>query len=431
MSDSIAIAAVTNALRQLIQNGIDAEVPGTVVTTRPLDTARAETSGSQLNLFLYNTLPNTAWRNRDIPWNTRPGEMSRPPLAMHLYYLITAFYGQNEDGVDTTTDTSRILGTHRILGAAMSVLHDYAMLSADDINSLLPSEEQQNHPYDQVEKIRITPEPLSLDEVSKLWSGFQTQYRLSAAYDVSALLIESRQNRTHPLPVLRRGEADRGSHVLASQLPGITSVIPPKFKPSAEPGDVVTVEGDYLDSPDLTARVSHPLLAAPLTLTPLPGGTRNALSLELPDEDTFSAFPGTWVAGVHMLDLVVHRPGLPVWTTNTVPFALAPRIKSIAPSSASAGTVSLLLTCVPQIRSEQRVVLLFGDREVQLTGMSTPGDPTAETTLSFDFDVGISSSPPDVYVIRLRVDGVDSIPVIFSDTAPPEFDPAQKVTITP
>jgi hypothetical protein len=431
MSDSIAIAAVTNALRQLIQSGIDAEVPGTVVTTRPLDTARAETNGSQLNLFLYNTLPNAAWRNRDIPWNTRSGELSHPPLAMHLYYLITAFYGQNEDSVDTTTDTSHIFGTHRILGAAMSVLHDCSMLAADDINSLLPAEEQQNHPYDQLEKIRITPEPLSLDEVSKLWSGFQTQYRLSAAYEVSALLIESRQNRTHPLPVLRRGEQDQGSHVVAAQLPNIVSVRPPRFKPSAEPGDILTVEGDYLDTPDLTARLSHHLLATPLTLIPLSGRTSKSLELQLPDEVAVSEFPGTWVAGVYSLDLVVQRPGLPVWTTNTVPFALAPRIKSITPMSASAGTVNLILTCIPQLRSEQRIALLFGDREIQPTSMDTPGDPTAETTLNFDFDVGISENPPDVYVVRLRVDGVDSIPVIFSDTAPPEFDPNQKVTITP
>jgi len=73
MSDSLAIAAVTNMLRQLIQDGVDADVAGTVVTARPLDTARADANSSQVNIFLYHTLPNTAWSNRDIPWKTRSG----------------------------------------------------------------------------------------------------------------------------------------------------------------------------------------------------------------------------------------------------------------------------------------------------------------------------------------------------------------------
>jgi hypothetical protein len=71
-------------------------------------------------------------------------------------------------------------------------------------------------------------------------------------------------------------------------------------------------------------------------------------------------------------------------------------------------------------------VLLFGDREVPATNITTPPDPTAETTLTFD----VTDAEAGEYVLRLRVDGVDSIPVDFS-TAPPQFDPSQIVTITP
>jgi hypothetical protein len=46
----------------------------------------------------------------------------------------------------------------------------------------------------------------------------------------------------------------------------------------------------------------------------------------------------------------------------------------------------------------------------------------------------ITFAVPDVtagsYLVRLRVDGVDSIPVVYTGTPPiPGFDPAQKVIV--
>jgi hypothetical protein len=63
---------------------------------------------------------------------------------------------------------------------------------------------------------------------------------------------------------------------------------------------------------------------------------------------------------------------------------------------------------------------------VEATSITTPADPNAPTTLLF--------LVPDVeageYVLRLRVDGVDSIPVDFSGDLP-QFDEGQKVTVEP
>jgi hypothetical protein len=88
--------------------------------------------------------------------------------------------------------------------------------------------------------------------------------------------------------------------------------------------------------------------------------------------------------------------------------------------------VNLTLTCEPRIADGQRVLLLFGDRQVAPSSISTPADTTQPTTLAF--------AVPDVaaggYLVRLRVDGVDSIPVIYSGTpAVPAFDPLQKVNV--
>ena len=129
---------------------------------------------------------------------TNPGEIGYPPLPLNLYYLITAF-GRDED-------TAQPFG-HEMLGKAMSVLHDIPVLSPDDIRAatsgLMPDADLDR----QIERVRLTLHPISLDDLSKLWTGLATQYRLSASYEVGVALIESTRATVAPLPVLTRGRA--------------------------------------------------------------------------------------------------------------------------------------------------------------------------------------------------------------------------------
>jgi hypothetical protein len=423
MSDFLAIAAVTTTLRNLLDQGLNTDMAGTTVTTRPLDRARDGVTGSQVNLFLYHSLPNATWRNMEIPWK-RGGQ---PPLALSLYYLITAFFGDNEDSVDTTTDASRILGCHRLLGRAMAILHDHPLLDAQEINNTLPGLDRLEHPYDQVERVRLTPQPLNLEEMFKLWSGFQTEYRLSAAYEAGLVLIESELPKRSPLPVLRRGFDDRGAFVLPGPAPTLTSLRLPFNKPAAELGDTLTLLGGNLEFAGVVALLQHPLLDSPIEIIPQPGAPAGELWVTLPDMTADPNAPANFPGGVYLVSLRVARPGLPAWVSNNLPFALAPQIGLTAPAggTAPAGDITVELECIPQVQAEQRVSLIFGDREGQLNNISTPADPTQPSTLSFTV-FGVAAGE---YVLRLRLDGVDSIPVDFSST-PPAFAADQKVTVT-
>ncbi len=104
MSTSQAIAGVTILLEHVITEGVMKELrSGTLgtVTTKPLDKAReAGEENNQINIFLYQTVPNTAWRNLDMPNKVKPGETGKPPLALNLYYLITA-YGEKNNEIQT------------------------------------------------------------------------------------------------------------------------------------------------------------------------------------------------------------------------------------------------------------------------------------------------------------------------------------------
>jgi hypothetical protein len=424
MSNQFAIAAVTRTLRNLLNPIISGDysvVPEDsrptaeiLITTLPLDKARnGDDSRNQLNLFLYHTAPNTAWRNMNIPQRVRPGETGFPPLALNLHYIITAYGQENNE-----------LVAHLLLGMAMGILHDHAILDREEVETAFAVSDL----HKQIERIRLNPQSISLDETSKLWTGFQAEYRLSAAYEASVVLIDSLRPSRTPLPVLRRGSEDQGVHTLASPAPILYTVAPPNSKSSADLGDILTITGRSLDSAHLTVRFHNPLLAEPIEIAPLAGSVGSQMQVQIPTPADDPNVPSQWAVGFYTLAIVVQRPDLPPWTTNQLPFALAPQVTSLTPNEIAQSSLPaiLTLTCFPQIRPDQRVTLLFGNQEIPLDTINTPADPTAETTLTFTLD----NIEPEVYVVRLRVDGVDSIPILFSDTAPPQFDDDQKVTIT-
>jgi hypothetical protein len=178
MSNALAIAAVTATLRHLLDHELNADLPGTKVTTRPPDRTREDLSVKQVNLFLYQTLPNAAWRNTGLS-----AAAAQPPLALNLYYLLWA-HGQEEEEAGPSS--------HRLLGQAMRILHDHPVLDPAAIRAALPGNDLDEQP----ERVRITLQPLALDELLKLWTAFQAPYRLSVSYEASVVLIESSAPRT-------------------------------------------------------------------------------------------------------------------------------------------------------------------------------------------------------------------------------------------
>lgn len=433
MSNALAIAAVTRSLRNLLDGVATADYSGLPpdtrptaqieVTTLPLDRVRVtDATRNRLNLFLYQTETNAAWRNMDVPRRARPGESAFPPLALNLFYMVTA-YAEND---------SELIG-QVLLGTAMRILHDHPVLSRAEIRNALSLSELDT----QIERIRITPQPVSLDEISKLWTGFQSEYRLSGTWQVTVVLIDSQRPIRAALPVLRRGSEDRGPLVLAAPAPTLLEVRdffdpalparPPHGKPAAELGDVLVLGGTGFGSDEMIARFQHSRHDTPLDRPLQAERTDTEVQVSLPDA-TAAGVPAAWPAGFYTVELEVRRPTPPNWTTNRLSFGLAPTLTNLDPRSQAVGAqpFDLTLTCTPQVLPEQRAFLLLGDREIEPASVTTPPDPDADTTLVF----AVEGMAEGTYVARLRVDGVDSIPIDFSATLP-QFDSNQTVTITP
>lgn len=398
MSNGLAIAAVTATLRDLI----DKAIGGVTISALPPDRITETNPGNQqLNLFLYQVLPNAAWRNMEIPSQARRGEPFLPPLALTLHYLLTAYGDTDFTG-------------QQLLGRAMSTLHDNCLLGADQIRNASGASVPGNDLDGQAERVRITLQPLSVDEMSKLWPGFQTSYRLSVAYEVSVVLIESQRPASAPLPVL-----ERKVQVFAdlSPFPAISAVAPPADPNAVRLGEAMTIDGAHLSGAG-AVRLSTPREPVDWDLAPT-AVTDTRVQVSLPaDLNTARTHP----AGVYSVS-VVFNPGLDTeHATNAIPIALVPKIGPFAPVPVPAsGDLALTVPCVPHVRREQRVSLLLGGREVPAD--PHPGaNPTAAPTFT------VTKATAGSFTVRLRVDGVDSV-LVDRSTKPPTFDASQRIQI--
>jgi hypothetical protein len=205
MSNHLAIATVTAALRDMLQSAAARAVDGADVTIkRPAKAASDGQEAAAVNIYLYQVTPNTTWRNADLPTRGGNGALrQRPQAALDLHYLLS-FYGND-----------LAMEPQRLLGSVIAALHAQPLLSPERIRMTLRTATDDvlaqetvladSDLAEQVAGVRFTPINLSLEELSKLWSVFfQVPYVLSVAYQASVVLIEAEKPPAPSLPVRKR-----------------------------------------------------------------------------------------------------------------------------------------------------------------------------------------------------------------------------------
>jgi hypothetical protein len=194
MAGALALAAVTALLKHRLDNGlasagVTSELGGdaTVSALSPDRIASGADERAQLNLFLYLVTPHPGFRGNG---HSKPGSR---PLAVDLHNLLSAYGSQD-------------FQTEILLGHALQLLHDTPVMERETIRKTLQAlshtRDRRVVPPalaalaasdlpDRVERLKIEPEYLGSEEVSKLWSALQARYRPSATYKVSAVLLDS------------------------------------------------------------------------------------------------------------------------------------------------------------------------------------------------------------------------------------------------
>jgi len=424
VSSPLAIGAVSAVLRNLLDNGlVDIGAPLSPVNVTAVAPDRVDLEDTDappsLNLFLYRTSPNQGWAQVGLPGFDGNGtRVSRPPLALNLHYLLTA-YGTSDFQAEI------------LLGYAMHLLHERPVLDRAAIRraldpsplgpSILPPAFQaltSSDLADQLESVTLTQEPMDTEEMSRLWSAIQAHYRPTASYLASVVLIEARRPVRTPLPVLTRGLVVEPS--LLPPYPTILRVVPDASQPAARLGEAVRLEGHHLSGTGAVVRFAHRLLEEPNEIAVGASPDTTGIDVALP---TGAGAEEDWPAGIYLVSASLVRPGeTDPRTTNVAAMLLAPEPllgTANVVRDATTRNVTVTLDVRPELRPAQ-------DARLTLGGHTAGVEPHPAQTGAVSFELG--DVPPGPQWVRLTVDGVESL-LVDREAEPPEFDTTQSLTV--
>jgi hypothetical protein len=386
-----AIAGVSSTLRNLLRDRMEEPVD---VTIAPPDVSVPGVTGRRVNLYLYQVTENGFLKNQEIPGQGHPADYGRPPLSLDFHYLLTSF-----GGGDNSADSD--LEAQQILGDAMRVLHEFPMVTEGLHQGDNPANPRILDPslVGEFEKIKITLQPTSLEDLSNLWTALpQANFRRSVAYLVSVVQIESRRPRRTALPV-----RERRVYALPMRTPHITEIFrDPPFPGGvrgaiAEVGDAVVILGRNLSAEGTRIVLGNVSMPVPVA------------------QDTQLTFtvPANAAAGTHPVQVVqdlllLAEPGQPPvphrgFASNVLPILVIPQLAGIAPPGPVPPGTAVTVTVNPPVLAPQRKTLLLGDFEVQAEPVAVDSPPS--TAVNFVLPANTPSGP---HLVRLRIDGAES-----------------------
>jgi hypothetical protein len=134
----------------------------------PHDLKEQSQNPGHLSLFLYRIVEDGCLKNQ--PFQPADGNFQRhPPLALDLFYLVTP-------------NTGDVKNDHLLLGKVMQVFYDNAIIKKEALQGAL---------RENVQELRLLLNPISMEDITKLWNAFMMSYRLSVSYEVRVVYLDS------------------------------------------------------------------------------------------------------------------------------------------------------------------------------------------------------------------------------------------------
>lgn len=192
MAGYAVISEVSRLLVETLRDGFDPGSPEEVLVDRErVGLASPDDAGNllSLTLYLYRISENSHMKNRER-LEVDGTRYKRPPLALDLYYLLTAHSAPAGDNDQDQVDP------HLLLGRGMQILHDDTVLEevGDD------------------EEVYVSIYPQSMDEMANIWNTFQDEsFQPSVSYLVSPVIIDSAREETTEKRVVERQIGKPGS----------------------------------------------------------------------------------------------------------------------------------------------------------------------------------------------------------------------------
>lgn len=189
MGNHLAVAAVTRTLAHLLDRELTQDFAAAHALSGRPDVDATKDFDPQARVFLYRVEPNANWGSSVLPTRSPTGQ--EPLISLKLQYLVT-FVGNEA-----------LQEPQRMLGSVVRTLAARPVLAWSEIEATVAAAvaEDPHSPFamvdlmEQPELIRISLLPLTLDQLSAMWSSFfQTPYRLSVAFEASAVVLTAGDN---------------------------------------------------------------------------------------------------------------------------------------------------------------------------------------------------------------------------------------------
>jgi hypothetical protein len=137
-----------------------------------------------LSVWLYRVIRDEQ-RLNDPPVRLSPTELQPPPLPVRLHYLVTPVTSERFGDPETE---------QIILGKVLQVFYSHPILRGIDLQAEFSGTEVE---------LKMRLEPMSLEEITRVWDALEGSYQLSVSYEVSVVNItpELEPERVAPVEI--------------------------------------------------------------------------------------------------------------------------------------------------------------------------------------------------------------------------------------
>ena len=178
-----ALRATSQTLAAYIRQRLEADpnlVPffgssGTMVVSLNTPQEMTQPPAQQgVSVWLYRVIRDEQRLNAP-PERLGPNQLRYPPLPLCLHYLVTPVIDSNGNGAGPEVEQT-------VLGKVLQIFHDHPRLRGTDLRDDFSGTTVELH-------VRL--EPLTLEEITRIWEGLHSSYQLSVSYEVSVVNIAS------------------------------------------------------------------------------------------------------------------------------------------------------------------------------------------------------------------------------------------------
>ena len=167
-----------------LANFFDPAMGGTMTVTLSTPEEMAENDAEGLSVWLYRVARDEERLNAP-PERVSYNQVRRAPLPVRLHYLLTPITASAD--LQGGPETEQV-----VLGKVLQALNDHPVLRGTDLQGELSGTAAE---------LAVRLEPLTLEEIARVWDALDGSYQLSVSYEVSVVQIATDEQPESVAPV--------------------------------------------------------------------------------------------------------------------------------------------------------------------------------------------------------------------------------------